>query len=302
MKIIIFCLIAITLVSSTYFASAQYKCQGTALCISGKVTKIVDGDTIYLKDYKIRLSLTNTPEKGEIGFKEATSFTKKLCPLGSTITVDQDDKQKKDAYGRVLGKVFCSGKVLNSELLYNGHANILKQYCSKSEFSGEAWAQKYGCKTTTQEIKQQIPKESQTPTQTPTSKDSDFDGIQDSSDSCPTQAETVNRYQDTDGCPDKAPPSDSDSDGIQDDKDQCIYKKETVNGYQDSDGCPDEVPKESQTPTTNENQCDPSYPDVCIPPYPHDLDCGDISYKNFKVLPPDPHRFDGDKDGIGCEK
>lgn len=47
--------------------------------------------------------------------------------------------------------------------------------------------------------------------------------------------------------------------------------------------------------------CDPSYPDVCIPPPPPDLDCGDIPYKNFKVLPPDPHRFDGDKDGIGCE-
>jgi hypothetical protein len=31
------------------------------------------------------------------------------------------------------------------------------------------------------------------------------------------------------------------------------------------------------------------------------LDCGDIPYRNFKVLPPDPHRFDRDHDGIGCE-
>ena len=31
------------------------------------------------------------------------------------------------------------------------------------------------------------------------------------------------------------------------------------------------------------------------------LDCGDISYKRFTVLQSDPHRFDGDKDGIGCE-
>jgi len=29
--------------------------------------------------------------------------------------------------------------------------------------------------------------------------------------------------------------------------------------------------------------------------------CGDIPYKRFTVLQPDPHRFDGDKDGIGCE-
>jgi len=51
----------------------------------------------------------------------------------------------------------------------------------------------------------------------------------------------------------------------------------------------------------SEKNCDSSYPDVCIPPYPPDLDCGDIRYANFKVLPPDAHRFDGDKDGIGCE-
>lgn len=47
--------------------------------------------------------------------------------------------------------------------------------------------------------------------------------------------------------------------------------------------------------------CDPSYPTVCIPPPPPDLDCKDVPYKRFQVLPPDPHRFDRDKDGIGCE-
>ncbi|RTH35131.1 nuclease, partial [Thermus scotoductus] len=30
-------------------------------------------------------------------------------------------------------------------------------------------------------------------------------------------------------------------------------------------------------------------------------DCGDIPFRNFKVLPPDPHRFDRDGDGVGCE-
>ena len=51
----------------------------------------------------------------------------------------------------------------------------------------------------------------------------------------------------------------------------------------------------------SENNCDSSYPDVCIPPYPPDLDCGEIEFRNFNVLQPDPHRFDGDKNGIGCE-
>jgi len=49
--------------------------------------------------------------------------------------------------------------------------------------------------------------------------------------------------------------------------------------------------------------CDPSYPDpgVCIPSYPPDLDCRDIGHRGFTVLPPDPHGFDDDNDGLGCE-
>jgi micrococcal nuclease len=48
--------------------------------------------------------------------------------------------------------------------------------------------------------------------------------------------------------------------------------------------------------------CDPAYPDVCIPPPPPDLNCGDIAYRRFLVLAPDPHNFDGDHDGVGCER
>jgi hypothetical protein len=48
--------------------------------------------------------------------------------------------------------------------------------------------------------------------------------------------------------------------------------------------------------------CDPAYPDFCIPPPPPDLDCPDIDTREFTVLPPDPHRFDADHDGIGCER
>jgi hypothetical protein len=46
-----------------------------------------------------------------------------------------------------------------------------------------------------------------------------------------------------------------------------------------------------------------SYPDpnICIPRYPPDLSCPDIPNKNFKVIGSDPHGFDRDNDGIGCE-
>lgn len=47
--------------------------------------------------------------------------------------------------------------------------------------------------------------------------------------------------------------------------------------------------------------CHSSYPTVCIPPPPPDLDCGDIPFTNFAVVGSDPHGFDGDNDGVGCE-
>src|SRR5215211_351042 len=51
-----------------------------------------------------------------------------------------------------------------------------------------------------------------------------------------------------------------------------------------------------------ETACDSSYPDDCIPSPPPDLDCGDDGIpENFEVLPPDPHNFDPDNDGVGCE-
>ena len=61
------------------------------------------------------------------------------------------------------------------------------------------------------------------------------------------------------------------------------------------------VPVPQPTSPPPSGNCDPSYPDVCIAPPPPDLDCGDIPYRRFRVLQPDPHGFDRDKDGIGCE-
>lgn len=54
-------------------------------------------------------------------------------------------------------------------------------------------------------------------------------------------------------------------------------------------------------PVVTGAQCDPAYPDFCIAPAPPDLDCKDIPQKRFKVLPPDPHGFDKDGNGVGCE-
>jgi micrococcal nuclease len=47
--------------------------------------------------------------------------------------------------------------------------------------------------------------------------------------------------------------------------------------------------------------CDPSYPDLCIPPPPPDLDCGDVAFHAFRVRGSDPHNVDADRNGFGCE-
>jgi len=295
-------------------------CSGSAGCFTEYVTRIVDGDTIYTDTLKIRLSLTNTPEINQSGYSQATQFTEKLCPVGSSILVDQDDLQPVDKYGRVLAKVYCGNRILNSELLYNGYADILTQYCSTSEFSGEAWAQEYGCgqKEIQPTTPPSQPEENSCDPSYPDTcilsppPDLDCGDISFSNFKVlPPDPHNFDGDKDGIGCekstsqpPTSVPPTtkDSDSDGIPDSYDACPFDDESINGYLDEDGCPDEIPKESQTPApTEEDNCDPSYPTVCIPSPPPDLDCGDITFRNFVVLQPDPHRFDGDKDGIGCE-
>jgi hypothetical protein len=49
-----------------------------------------------------------------------------------------------------------------------------------------------------------------------------------------------------------------------------------------------------------EPDCDPSYSNHCLPLSTPNIDCNEISYRKFEVIPPDPHRFI-DKDSNGCE-
>ncbi len=61
-------------------------------------------------------------------------------------------------------------------------------------------------------------------------------------------------------------------------------------------------PSSTPRPVAGGAGCDLSYPTVCIPSPPPDLDCRDIPYRSFRVRPPDPHHFDGGGDGLGCER
>ena len=53
--------------------------------------------------------------------------------------------------------------------------------------------------------------------------------------------------------------------------------------------------------SSSSRKCDPNYSGACVPPYPPDVDCGDLSAKGFRVVGTDVHRLDRDKDGLACE-
>ncbi len=68
-----------------------------------------------------------------------------------------------------------------------------------------------------------------------TPQDDDNDGIKNDVDRCPKDAEDIDEYEDSDGCPDE----DNDSDGLPDVKDKCPNKAEDTDGFEDEDGCPE---------------------------------------------------------------
>lgn len=85
-----------------------------------------------------------------------------------------------------------------------------------------------------------------------TTHDGDGDGVPDERDQCRDEAETINGFQDTDGCPDAVPietttkiaikqaaNTDRDGDGFVDERDRCPEDAEVFNGVEDDDGCGD---------------------------------------------------------------
>lgn len=123
----------------------EHSCSGEAQCITGKVSKIVDGDTIKVDDKSIRFALTSTPEINDERGILAKGYVEKICPVGSTVLVDEDDMQTDGSYGRIIGLIKCNGIILNESVLESGYGEILTSYCKTSEFGNSDWAKRFGC-------------------------------------------------------------------------------------------------------------------------------------------------------------
>ena len=128
-------------------ASSAAQCLGTAGCAEGIVTRIVDGDTLYVNVnstvYKLDLALAKAPSSNEEGFIESRSFTRNLC-FGSSVLIDQDDRLL-TSESSVIAVVYCGSTNLNSELLSSGYAALNAGQCQTSEFASQPWARQHGC-------------------------------------------------------------------------------------------------------------------------------------------------------------
>ena len=121
------------------------ECSGDARCIPGIITKIIDGDTVKVYGKSVRFSLSSAPELDESGGIKSKEFIENICPVGSTVLVDEDDGQTQGSYGRIIGVIYCNGLNLNEELVDSGLGDVTRGFCNTSEFSNDVWAQKHGC-------------------------------------------------------------------------------------------------------------------------------------------------------------
>ena len=155
--VVLLSLVIVGLVLSFYFSPISepstepsiieetFSCSGSARCISGTVTRNVDGDTIVIDRQSIRFTLTSAPKFLDAGGREAKQFVEQICPVASKALVDEDDGRTGGFYGSILAVVYCNGVNLNSALLESGLVSLDTKSCSKSEFSGQDWARNYGC-------------------------------------------------------------------------------------------------------------------------------------------------------------
>lgn len=117
-------------------------CAGSAQCTQGKVVRVADADTVYVRagtdTFKVDLSLSKAGRNAA-----ADAFTRAMC-LGNDVNVDQDDKQPGKGKN-ITGVVYCASSSLNQQLLDYSFGSIDKRQCATSEFASQDWAKRHGC-------------------------------------------------------------------------------------------------------------------------------------------------------------
>lgn len=97
--------------------------------ITGKVVKVTDGDTVHIllksmQKEKIRLAGIDAPERKQAFGKKSKQYLADLIGA-KQVTVEFD---KRDRYGRIVGKLHYKGKDINLEMVKAGFAWHYKKY------------------------------------------------------------------------------------------------------------------------------------------------------------------------------
>ncbi len=95
---------------------------------TGKVIKVVDGDTIHIlyegRPLRVRLSEIDTPERAQPWYRRAReALAGKVA--GEVVTVEEVDW---DRYGRLVGKIWLDERDVNREMVAEGHAWVYRRY------------------------------------------------------------------------------------------------------------------------------------------------------------------------------
>ena len=121
-------LILIVLIAINIAGCKNAEVNEPVAAVVGKVVKVVDGDTLHVysnkKNYKIRLSGIDAPERGQAYGKRAKEHLEFLVAGKQVIAI----VESKDRYGRYVASVKVQSKDVCAEMLTAGYAWHYKQY------------------------------------------------------------------------------------------------------------------------------------------------------------------------------
>jgi len=130
--ILLFIIILFLFLGIENFVQNQTHPETEPFSLNAIVEKVVDGDTIILKGgKKVRYLGINAPEirvwngkqwvaRSQIGGEEAKKFNQRL--VGGKKVILEYDREKLDAYNRILAYVWANGVLVNGELVKRGLA------------------------------------------------------------------------------------------------------------------------------------------------------------------------------------
>lgn len=316
-------------------ASASPDVGGGSLAAKAVVTQVVDGDTLDVrlsngKRDRVRILGIDSPEMRpkERCANQATEAARRLAQ-GKTVALVTDRTQAtRDRYKQLLAYVTLpGGSDLGRRLLTTGHAKVyvfggrpflrVNAYrAAEKNARGSGFGLWGNCSATVAVVPVPLPPVRPAPPISPTPIAPVVPTIPPTATTTTGTTTTGTTTTGTTPTPPTPPPTTTTtttpttpppttalpsyacSNGLDDDRDGKI-------DFPADPGCTSATDTDETDPPPPPSNCHPSYPDFCIPPPPPDKNCSDFTQKNFRVrhdVPdPDPHRLDGNKDGVACE-